>query len=191
MTCRTVPMSPSLCTCGVVLDITVFHGEDDIGNDLCPTCSGCGCEPNERNLMNERLTEAELDALPEDAIVLIEGDLMTPDQAQKLEALFARLEQLTQFGIYPGCTDDIRTALWLLRTPVPEPDHSMCARLVPNDDCAYGSDLRWALQSPSGEVLTQFRATDGGARRLGYAIPEPEPTVVERAAKVLADVDIL
>ena len=49
MTCRTVPMSPSLCTCGVVLDITQWHGDDELGNDLCPTCSGCGCEPNERN----------------------------------------------------------------------------------------------------------------------------------------------
>ena len=54
MTCHRVPMSPSLCTCGVVLDTTQWHGEDDIGNDLCPTCSGCGCEPNERN---ERVTD--------------------------------------------------------------------------------------------------------------------------------------
>ena len=42
-------MSPSLCTCGAVLDITVWHGDDELGNPLCPTCSGCGCEPNERN----------------------------------------------------------------------------------------------------------------------------------------------
>ena len=49
MTCHRVPMSPSLCTCGAVLDITVWHGDDELGNPLCPTCSGCGCEPNERN----------------------------------------------------------------------------------------------------------------------------------------------
>ena len=31
------------------VDITVWHGDDELGNPLCPTCSGCGCEPNERN----------------------------------------------------------------------------------------------------------------------------------------------
>lgn len=61
MTCHRVPMSPSLCTCGAVLDITVWHGDDELGNPLCPTCSGCGCEPNERNLMNERREEQDIE----------------------------------------------------------------------------------------------------------------------------------
>ena len=61
MTCHRVPMSPSLCTCGAVLDITVWHGDDELGNPLCPTCSRCGCEPNERNLMNERREEQDIE----------------------------------------------------------------------------------------------------------------------------------
>ena len=45
------------------VDITVWHGDDELGNPLCPTCSGCGCEPNERNMMNERLTLDDLERL--------------------------------------------------------------------------------------------------------------------------------
>lgn len=176
MTCRTVPMSPSLCTCGVVLDITVFHGDDDIGNDLCPTCSGCGCEPNER----KNMTPDQIKALPVGSVVLDHRGCAW--QKHPDGGWVARFDDHTTGAL----ADDERLVLIHDPSAAPEPDHSMCARLVPNDDCAYGSDLRWALQSPSGEVLTQFRATDGGARRLGYAIPEPEPTVVERAAKVLS-----
>lgn len=146
---------------------------------LCPTCSGCGCEPNER----KNMTPDQIKALPVGSVVLDHRGCAW--QKHPDGGWVARFDDHTTGAL----ADDERLVLIHDPSAAPEPDHSMCARLVPNDDCAYGSDLRWALQSPSGEVLTQFRATDGGARRLGYAIPEPEPTVVERAAKVLADVD--
>ena len=74
--------------------------------------------------------------------------------------------------------------------PAPEPDHSMCARLVRHPDDPRN---RHGLQSPNGSYLTlphdgpAFVAPDDYWRERGYAIPEPEPTVVERAAKVLGE----
>lgn len=61
------------------------------------------------------------------------------------------------------------------------PDHSMCARLVPSGM----TDLSWALRSPNGSLI--HNCSDDQARERGYAIPEPEPTVVERAVEVIAE----
>lgn len=88
---------------------------------------------------------------------------------------------------------DAAAAELRLLHPFPEPDHSMCARLVPHPDDPRN---RHGLQSPNGSYLTLphdgpvFVAPDDYWRERGYAIPEPEPTVMERAAEVLNHVDL-
>jgi hypothetical protein len=65
----------------------------------------------------------------------------------------------------------------------PAPCHSMCARLVPSPN--PDGDRKWVLRTPSGFHCNVH--TDESARSHGFAIPAPEPTVVERAAKVLGE----
>ena len=179
MTCHSVRLEPSLCTCGVELDITQWHGDNELGDPLCPTCSGCGCEPNERNLMNEQ----ELDALPIGAAVL------GPITSHRLEVFTKRMQGVWSAPRRFDMSDEeIAEVPLTLLHPVPEPDHSMCARLVPYDTAGDGR-RRFTLQNPDG--------TRGGilyewfARERGYAIPEPEPsltapTVMDRTAEVMA-----
>ena len=189
MTCPRVRVVPPSCTCGRELDITVFHGDDDIGNDLCPTCSGCGCEPNERNLMNERREEQDIE--PSDdltywawTIIANAGVHLGGWDAQHPE--WVEAAEKWRDAWHETLPSDMNAE------PAPEPDHSMCARLVPHPDDPRN---RHGLQSPNGSYLTLphdgpvFVAPDDYWRERGYAIPQPEPTVVERAAKVLAEID--
>jgi hypothetical protein len=67
---------------------------------------------------------------------------------------------------------------------VPEPDHSMCARLVPQDSETHP----WVFKHRNGKAF--YGITEHEAREGGYAIPEQGPTVVERAAEVLNHVDL-
>lgn len=178
MTCRRVAWVHPTCTCGALLQLGVDHGDDELGNPLCPTCSGCGCEPNERNLMNEQ----ELERLGRHVGRLLE-------HANTLREVQECGRPVGRWVAEPVIAD-LEVAHFLLSAPVPEPDHSMCARLVRHPDDPRN---RHGLQSPNGSYLTlphdgpAFVAPDDYWRERGYAIPEPEPTVVERAAKVLGE----
>lgn len=163
-------MSPSLCTCGAVLDITQWHDDDDIGNPLCPTCSGCGCEPNER----KNMTPDQIKALPVGSVVLDHRGCAW--QKHPDGGWVARFDDHTTGAL----ADDERLVLIHDPSAAPEPDHSMCARLVPGT----GSHS-WDLKTPNGKLIDYFG--DEKARDQGYAIPEPEPTVMERAADVIAE----
>lgn len=172
MTCPRVRVVPPSCTCGRELDITVFHGEDDIGNDLCPTCSGCGCEPNERKNMNKRTPRG---VIADAVFAWKDGESLADLVLKSLRyAGYEIIERPVE-----GEDDD---------APVPEPDHSMCARLVRHPD---DSANRHGLQSPNGSYLTLphngpvFVAPDDYWRERGYAIPEPEPSVEGRAFRAL------
>lgn len=171
MTCPRVRVVPPSCTCGVVLDITVFHGEDDIGNDLCPTCSGCGCEPNER----KNMTPDQIKALPVGSVVLDHRGCAW--QKHPDGGWVARFDDHTTGAL----ADDERLVLIHDPSATPEPDHSMCARLVPQDSRTH----EWVLIHPNGNRFYGYTADE--VRSHGYAIPETEPTVVERAAKVIHD----
>ena len=165
MTCHRVPTTPSLCTCGVVLDITVFHGEDDIGNDLCPTCSGCGCEPNERNLM-------------------------TPDE---LIDAYAAAEEATPPYLVGRLFRAECLRIFVASLPVPKPDHSMCARRDPSlrravQEAIGEASVCWDNMSGAG-VFDVARANAVADRLCAILdIPEQGPTVVECAAVVIHEV---
>jgi len=102
VTCHRVPMSPSLCTCGAVLDITQWHGDDDIGNDLCPTCSGCGCELNERN---ERVTvptdtpSTDGAPEPEEVVATLNVIFHGDEPACRAACTHVLFEQMTALGL--------------------------------------------------------------------------------------------
>ena len=197
MTCHRVPTTPSLCTCGVVLDITQWHGDDDIGNDLCPTCSGCGCEPNERNLMNEQeLARLNGPKMLRETLCVAQGEVMRnvsemnrrSEHALRLQRLIEICDEHRPLGpdgkhgtdrctSTCGCDDT--------QLPVPEPDHSMCARLAPNGEYLDG-EPKYLVTAPNGMPLTSLGADQ--ARLAGFTVPA-EPTVVERAAAEIQRAD--
>lgn len=63
----------------------------------------------------------------------------------------------------------------------PEPDHSMCARLAKDERHTYP----WVLFSPNGSAIGRYGRA--AAQNAGFAVPDPEPTVVERVAEVLGE----
>lgn len=182
MTCRRVPWVHPTCTCGALLQLGVDHGDDELGNPLCPTCSGCGCEPNERNLMNEQ----ELDALPESAVVLDNDN----DAWQKRSGRWVSHSAAGMAS--PGNLQYV--AVQVLH-PVPEPDHSMCARPRPEHHrTTIAVDIseptpqarRWVYPAGHDNGISM---SDEQIIAAGGAIPEPEPTVVERAAAEIQRAD--
>lgn len=67
--------------------------------------------------------------------------------------------------------------------PQPEPDHSMCARLVANDSRTYP----WVIVHPNGDQGGRYLTER--ARELGYPVPVPDDrTVEERVIDALDDV---
>lgn len=163
------------CPCGAPLQLGVDHGDDELGNPLCPTCSGCGCEPEERKTMTpEHLTPEELDEMRPGAVL---RDVNGWDAVKGVNGRWYPTDQ--------GGHDTPGTPPYALVHPVPEPDHSMCARLrtdLPDGDPSEG----WILVHPNGDMVPRLTYSDKEVRERGYAIPEPEPTPRERAAEVLA-----
>jgi hypothetical protein len=124
------------------------------------------------------LTATDLETLPDGAVVL-DGD---GEAWQRGPVNWYSTDDQRR-----SCEEMSREALLTLLHPVPEPDHSMCARLVPKER-PFG-DFKWELEHPNGARGSNiFGISDEAAREYGYAI-DPEPTVVERAAKTLADQD--
>ena len=143
----------------------------------CPK-HGSGCEPNER----KNMTPEELEALPQMAVVLSPLGLVHQKDGKRWLTYNGVQRTSHELSNLPG------GPVTLLH-PVPEPDHSMCARLVPRGDpVAFSDSSPWKIVSANDRLLINL--SDAEARAYGYAIPEPEPTVVERAAKVLRDIPI-
>ena len=145
MTCHRVPMSPSLCTCGAVLDITVWHGDDELGNPLCPTCSGCGCEPNERNERVSVPTDTpSTDGAPDPEEVRIEPTFhkRTPDR-WTIEVI--GLAGIRMFSVEATGPDDEVAIAWanemadlVFRPVVPEDRPAQCPNCGSTDPRKVG-----------------------------------------------------
>ena len=63
----------------------------------------------------------------------------------------------------------------------------MCAQLVPWEP--INGHEQWALVVPAGDAIMLWRRHE--VERMGFAIPDPEPTVVERAAHRMYEVSCL
>lgn len=112
-------------------------------------------------------TVEQLEALPEGAVVMDCGSEIW----EKVGGFWELAESVLELPSHSFDLHQKRRPITILH-PQPEPDHSMCARLVRH---GHG----WALRHPDGQISNTGLSTYW-ARGRGYAVPEPR-TVEERA----------
>lgn len=177
-------MTAVCCPCGARLDPTVFHDDSVDGSQLCESCCPtCTPTSGEDPMTTEITTVEQLDAQPFQAVVLdSEGDPWRK-RYDGTWAFWGLIRPAAKLLVHWG-------PLTLIH-PVPEADHSMCARLDPEPG-GHSTSVPlqgWhVLRTPDGRPTTAF--SPDSARSHGFALPEPaKPTVIERAAEVLANVE--